>query len=184
MKKAILIIGLLFFYPLECKAEENANFYNGKIRITQEIDDLYQFSDMPVAMLARFKIADDIDFNSYEGSWNYRTNLREGLSKGPNLAGKYAVVMNGCGSPCQLNWIINVQTGKVLGNINTSRGLLYKKNSELLIADMPEDPMNISRDTLLIPSLPIRFFRVIDDKIVELGRINLFNTFESVPYDK
>lgn len=179
MKKAILIItGLLFLCPLVARAEEKPAPYDGKLRFT--------FKELPTfdeeyasGVSSAQKIAEDIDFKSFPGSWDFRTRLREGLKKGANFAGKYAVVTHGCGSGCQGNWIVNVETGKVLGNIGSSNGLKYKKESRLIIADMPEDPMNIDMDSLG-HIRAIDYYMVYDDELEMIDRVSIRGMFPSL----
>jgi hypothetical protein len=64
----------------------------------------------------------------------YRTRIREGVSKGegvwrdgqeqpgPNFAGHYIIISFGCGSPCELNAIVDAATGKIY-NPPISQGL-------------------------------------------------------------
>lgn len=100
----------------------------------------YAFTDLPKfeqypAAKASSKIAADIDWSSHKLAKTYRTRLREGLKEGAGFNGHYKVVVHGCGSGCQGNWVVDVETGRVLGQFYTSSGTLYRKDSALLIAD-------------------------------------------------
>lgn len=90
-----------------------------------------------------------VDLKSHPSAHNFRTRLREGAKKGPNFAGKYTIVKWGCGIGCLSVSIIETSSGKVnfpaeissiffIGipenpNENIEYGLIYKKESNLLI---------------------------------------------------
>jgi hypothetical protein len=57
----------------------------------------------------------------------------------PNFAGHYIIVSWGCGSPCQMNAIIDMKSGKAVDFIVTSIGLCFNCDSYLLILDPPSD---------------------------------------------
>lgn len=59
--------------------------------------------------------------------------------KQPNFAGHYIIVSWSCGSPCQMNAIFDVKTGKAVSVINTSVGLTYKPDSYLILKNPPHD---------------------------------------------
>jgi len=59
--------------------------------------------------------------------------------KQPNFASHYLIVSWSCGSPCQMNAIFDVQTGKVVSIINTSVGLIYKPDSYLILKNPPRN---------------------------------------------
>ena len=44
---------------------------------------------------------------------NYRTRLREGAAEGPNFAGRYTVVIWGCGTGCAQMGVVDSKTGRV-----------------------------------------------------------------------
>jgi hypothetical protein len=55
----------------------------------------------------------------------------------PNFAGHYIIVSWGCGSPCQMNAIIDMKSGKAVDFFVTSIGLCFNCDSYLLILDPP-----------------------------------------------
>lgn len=59
--------------------------------------------------------------------------------KQPNFAGDYIIVSWSCGSPCQMNAIIDAKSGKTVEFINTSIGLDFTTDSYLLIINPPSD---------------------------------------------
>lgn len=55
-----------------------------------------------------------------------------------DFAGWYRIVTWGCGSPCQMHVILNVETREIVAILSTSLGLEYRVDSRLLIADPSE----------------------------------------------
>lgn len=76
----------------------------------------------------------DIDLNSYEGAKAFKTRLSEGFKIPANIAEEYVAIYHGCGTLCQVYWVANKNSGKIIGNITTSEGLDFKKDSKLAIA--------------------------------------------------
>jgi hypothetical protein len=79
------------------------------------------------------------DFKSFEGSYEYRTRLREGVREGVNFAGHYAIVAFGCGGDCLLGFLVDVRSGKIFdlplgGEENYSLSLDHRPTSRLLKA--------------------------------------------------
>ncbi len=75
---------------------------------------------------------------------DYRTRIREGLSKGPNFAGHYSVIQFGCGTECTFVYVADNQTGKIFqfplgGDDNLDLDLSFELNSRLLIAQWAND---------------------------------------------
>ena len=80
----------------------------------------------------------------------YRTGIRDtyystkdqveyhGLT-GLNFGGHYCFVYLGCGSDCQLSFIVDLKTGIVYLGIDAGRGYQFKPNSKLLIVNPPND---------------------------------------------
>jgi hypothetical protein len=66
----------------------------------------------------------------------YRTKLREGAAQGPNFAGRYTVVVWGCGSGCQIVAVVDARTGRLSPEtLHTMNGVSFRRASALLIAD-------------------------------------------------
>lgn len=55
-----------------------------------------------------------VDLNSAPGASRFRTVLRDGVKKGPNFAGHYAIVEWGCGSSCTSIAVIDVSDGRIM----------------------------------------------------------------------
>ena len=66
----------------------------------------------------------------------FTARIREGAKEGPNFAGRYTIVDWGCGSDCQSFVIVDAKTGEIHSpSITSSRGLLYRLDSSLLIVN-------------------------------------------------
>lgn len=87
-----------------------------------------------------------VNLKSAEGASTFRTRLREGAAKGINFAGRYTLVVWGCGTGCLSGGIIDAGTGTVyfpkeLGGFGVwyfsdspnAEALEFKPNSRLLI---------------------------------------------------
>lgn len=80
-----------------------------------------------------------LDLNSHELGSQFRTAIRECYNDSENLfAGHYTITSWGCGSPCQMNVIIDRRTGKIYDAPDSSVGSKYKKDSRMLIINPPE----------------------------------------------
>ena len=55
-----------------------------------------------------------------------------------DFAGLYKVISWGCGSPCQMHAVINIETSEILGMINSAYGGDYRLDSRLLLIDPRE----------------------------------------------
>lgn len=97
-----------------------------------------EFSDYKVAPV-QYTESKFVDLTSHENARSYHTRLQEGFKAPADFAQKYVVVIFGCGSSCQVNWIINKETGKVLDVFGSTFGAGYKKGSALVIADPVPD---------------------------------------------
>jgi hypothetical protein len=76
------------------------------------------------------------DFKSDPDAKRFASRIKEGAAKGPDFAGSYTVVQWGCGSGCQSFVIVDAKSGKVYTpGFSTERGLCFRKDSSLLIAD-------------------------------------------------
>jgi hypothetical protein len=98
------------------------------------------FSDYPVTdtSLGRPRPA-AVDISSAPYGRMYRTKLTEGASAGPNFAGRYTVVLWGCGTGCQIISVVDARTGKLSEQtLLTAGGVRYRRDSRLLYADPPQ----------------------------------------------
>jgi len=83
-----------------------------------------------------------VQLRSAEYGRTYRTKLREGADSGPNFAGRYTVVLWGCGSNCQIVAVVDARTGRLSRQtLHTMNGVAFRRSSALIVAD-PIDPAN------------------------------------------
>ena len=81
-----------------------------------------------------------LDLNSHELGRQFRTAIRESYNNPENLfAGHYTFATWGCGSPCQMNVLIDRRTGKIYDAPDSSVGSEFKKDSRMLIINPPEE---------------------------------------------
>jgi len=77
--------------------------------------------------------------------------------KQPNFAGQYIIISWSCGSPCQMNAIIDSKTGKTIQFVNSGIGLCFHVDSYLMIVNPPTDDNYDSslRDLIGTPNFKI-----------------------------
>lgn len=81
-----------------------------------------------------------LDLSSHELGMQFRTAIRENYNDSENLfAGHYTFATWGCGSPCQMNVLIDRRTGKIYDAPDSSVGSEFKKDSRMLIINPPEE---------------------------------------------
>lgn len=81
-----------------------------------------------------------LDLNSHELGRQFKTAIRESYNDTENLfAGHYIFATWGCGSPCQMNVLIDKRTGKIYDAPDSSVGSEFKKDSRMLIINPPEE---------------------------------------------
>jgi hypothetical protein len=86
------------------------------------------------------KVKAKLDLNSHELGRQFRTAIRESYNDTENLfAGHYIFATWGCGSPCQMNVLIDRRTGKIYDAPDSSVGSEFKKDSRMLIINPPEE---------------------------------------------
>ncbi|MBU4299444.1 hypothetical protein KJ636_05385 [Patescibacteria group bacterium] len=109
---------------------------------------LPHFEDYPMKEIFQ-GVPVPVDFASNPDTRDFQTQLTEDAKEGPNFAGHYTVVEWGCGTECQNHMIVDAITGKVYSlpepskipdNLITARGVSFRLNSRLLIADPPCGP--------------------------------------------
>lgn len=92
----------------------------------------------------------------------FRTRLREGNQQPVNFAGHYKLVQIGCGTSCQISFIIDAKNGNVYGGPDTALGADFKKDSKLIIAN-PDVP-----DGFYIDNLETEYYLWDNNKLVKL----------------
>ncbi len=130
-----------------------------------------RFSDYPVAEIFKGPLA-AIDFKSAPkdsvlNPVQFKTRLTEGIKEGPNFAGHYTVISWGCGTSCQINAIVDGQTGKIITmNLETQLGVDFRKNSNLLVAN-PMDPSILNRQ-VGDKIIPVSYYKMGQNMLVTL----------------
>lgn len=102
--------------------------------------------DYPAQAIYKGKSA-KVDFAKNPRLRKYRTRLSDGIQEGANFAGHYSVIEVGCGTGCQIVFILDAKTGqsvKVGKNsaegefAQTCFGVFHQVDSNLLILNPPE----------------------------------------------
>jgi len=126
-----------------------------------------QFDDFPVTKIYRGPQR-PVDLHSNPQAMTYRTRLREGARHKPNFAGHYIAVDWGCGSNCQSYMLIDAVSGKVFNGTGTERGLNFRLDSSLAIADPPDGPDSVAYPDDVVPTLPVRYLLWKHDKFITI----------------
>lgn len=127
----------LLMFALELPVSAESGVAN---KLTFSPTNLPKFKDYPARETYKGKVA-PVDLNSDSEAHQYRTRLREGVKNGPNFAGHYVAITIGCGSNCQMQWIVNAKNGKVIDKFMSSLGAGFHLNSNLLILNPPTDEL-------------------------------------------
>ncbi|GAC12882.1 hypothetical protein [Aliiglaciecola lipolytica] len=99
---------------------------------------LPSFEDFPIASQANITLQ-TIDFDSHPDGvfvlqkWQGMQDIV--IGEPANFAGHYFVMGIGCGTACQLNIIVDVNSGKIVDSIDSTIGLCHQSDSELLIVN-------------------------------------------------
>lgn len=75
------------------------------------------------------------DFNNYPWAKRYITTITNECKNGINFAGKYTLVIWGCGSPCQAGAIVDRTNGKIYDGYFSAYDSEFKKDSKLIITN-------------------------------------------------
>lgn len=84
----------------------------------------------------------------------------------PNFANQYILISWSCGSPCQMHVIVDFNSGKLILFINSSIGINFKAESNLLIINPPTNEI-YDEDFRNIIGKP-RFYIFKNDSLIEL----------------
>ncbi len=160
------------------------NNYKGELNFIADgqnyrITDLPAFKDYPAESAAK-QLASDIDWASEKDAWRFRTRLRAGLKNGANFNGHYAVITHGCGTSCQLNWIVDVENGQVIGTITTSLGAQYRLDSGLIAADLADNSTMEELDAASPHLNAIRFYTIEDGKLILIKSLNVYDEIKKL----
>jgi hypothetical protein len=155
MRSTIVIIMLLLSSIAEFRAQQKAQTdAECGIITTTDLADLKApaFDAYPSTVFKTISTP-RLDVTSNPVAKEYRTVLRREISKGPNFADHYRVVVWGCGSSCAMFAVVNLKTGRVITPTgfsvvsgvhlatddflpraeSDSWGFRYRKDSKLLV---------------------------------------------------
>lgn len=180
--KALLFSLIFSIIPIHTYADDNQ--YSGSLTLLYQgknitFKNLPTFNDFPAKIEKTHKKAQDIDWSSHQEAWSFRTRLRAGLKSNADYNGHYKLISHGCGSSCQLNWVLNTETGKVLGNFTTTSGTKYHIDSSLITADFIPQNSNWSESYGMINS--IRYFAIMNDELVNIKTLDLSTMWKNTP---
>lgn len=92
-----------------------------------------RFEDHAVTAIHRGRPA-PVDITSNSTARQFRTLLKTGAESGPNFAGRFTVVVWGCGTECQSFAVIDARTGRVHDPPTAAElGLDFRLDSRLLV---------------------------------------------------
>jgi hypothetical protein len=75
----------------------------------------------------------DPDFNTAPEAKQFITRITEACANGINFAGKYTLVIWGCGTSCQSGVVVDRTNGKIYEGYYSSLGSEFKKDSRMII---------------------------------------------------
>lgn len=119
---------------------QNPELYQ-RYRIT--MDEYVTSGEFNVGDMYRGRLA-PLDESSHVDTRTHRTAISEGLEAGVNFAGRYTVVTVGCGTNCQLHYVVNRETGKVVEKLQSNLGAEFSPDSRLFIINPPDAAINYS----------------------------------------
>lgn len=108
--------------------------------------------------------------NSHSDGRKFRTVLSKGAKEGPNYAGHYTIVPIGCGTMCQIIWLINAKTGKIILNFVSTSGASYRLNSKLLVIN-PVDELT-KEDQISLENSKTHYYVLDNNKVKEIYNID------------
>jgi hypothetical protein len=95
------------------------------------------------------KLIKKLDFSEYEYKKRFVTRIKEGVAeKGVNFAGHFCFVYWGCGSPCKLSAVVDLNTGIVYNGLSSEIGYEFRKNSKLMIVNPPDSSRWFNKNVL------------------------------------
>ena len=107
------------------------NLDTSKLEVYEKLNTKYDF-DKYKSEIYNGNLAEP-DFNSYPDAKRYITRIKEECKNGINFAGKYTLVIWGCGSPCQSGVIVDRINGKIYADYFSTFGSEFRKDSRMII---------------------------------------------------
>lgn len=166
MRYALALL-LLFFCGSAAAERNEIAGYNGDL--TLAFSGLPGFADFPPEAAPR-KRATEIEFKGNKRAWQYRTTLRNALSGEPDFNGHYAFAIAGCGTGCQLNWIIDLENGRIVWHGQTEMGVAYRPDSSLFIPNLFETGLDLTGGPYF-NAADLRFMTVKDGRVFRVAEI-------------
>lgn len=117
---------------------ENTDLFN-RYRIT--VEEYQNSGQYNIGDMYRGRLA-PLDVSSHSDARTYRSAISNALQDEVNFAGKYTVVTVGCGTSCQLHFVVDRESGKVLDKLQGSTGASFAPNSRLFILNAPDSAIN------------------------------------------
>ncbi len=109
----------------------------------------YNFKDFPVNNVVLKDSSIQVKINNTEFGRRFKTMIKQSFEYGnTNFAGKYILNYWGCGSPCALGIIIDVENGNIVELPVSSAGYKYEIKSRMLIVN-PPDSLNFYYDSFI-----------------------------------
>lgn len=137
------LLALLLLSSVPAMADPPSPAYRGTLTLarpdggTRDVSGLPRFSDYKAEQPLRQRAA-QVDWQSHPQARQYRTRLADGLSQSPDFNGHYRVVSYGCGTGCQQNWVLDLESGRIAGRFETAMGAAYRRDSSLIVANLPQ----------------------------------------------
>jgi|GEM_PF-6964778 len=171
--KIALIILIVFGFVYGDAYSKNITY--GDFLSTQS--ELPNFESYKTEILP-FTPAKELKISKKESGWIYRNTLRKAFNEDANFSGHYIISSIGCGSPCQINFILDKATGRVVDSFESSVGVLFNKDSNLIIVN----PSEGYEDTLLdeFPLwLEMSFYELSNNKLRLIKELKIDSTKKS-----
>lgn len=160
---------LLVFFCGSAMADRN-DLAGYKGDLTLSFHGLPVFADYPAEAAPRHR-AKDVDFKGNKRAWQYRTTLRTALAGEPDFNGHYVFAIAGCGTGCQLNWIVDVETGRIVWHGQTEMGVAYRADSSLFIPNLFETQLDLTNGPYF-SNASIAFYKVQAGKKAKVAEVN------------
>ncbi len=114
------------------------------IKSAESIDTLFKFNSQLdnkkfKVKVKKLKLDKELNFDKYDNKKMFITATKNGVRKsGVNFAGKFCFVYWGCGSPCQISAVVDMESGIVYNGLPSALGYEFKKDSKILIVNPPD----------------------------------------------
>jgi hypothetical protein len=110
---------------------ESGKIDNSKGDVSNQLSPKYDFENFKVTLFEG-TLAEP-DFNTAPGAKQFISRISEACKNGINFAGKYTLVIWGCGTSCQSGVVVDRTNGKIYEGYYSSLGSEFKKDSHMII---------------------------------------------------